>query len=98
MADTQEMPLFEEDNKDFETLPIQNPWASSSKSLGKRKAVAILGRVNMDSGSSTARPSNVSKMGSGQPSTRQARPLVDILDDQPTEKDSIDEDWRGRLL
>ncbi|KAG6839418.1 hypothetical protein C0991_002712, partial [Blastosporella zonata] len=43
MGNTQEMPLFEEDNKDFETLLVQNPWASS-KSLGKRKARAILGR------------------------------------------------------
>ncbi|KAG6839497.1 hypothetical protein C0991_002143, partial [Blastosporella zonata] len=51
MGNTQEMPLFEEDNKDFETLLVQNPWASS-KSLGKRKAGAILGRVSMDSGPS----------------------------------------------
>ncbi|KAG6858015.1 hypothetical protein C0991_004022 [Blastosporella zonata] len=44
MTDTQEMPLFEEDNKDFVTLPVQKPLASS-KSLGKRKAKEILGGV-----------------------------------------------------
>ncbi|KAG6839141.1 hypothetical protein C0991_005468 [Blastosporella zonata] len=44
MGDMQEMPLFEEDNKDFVTWPVRKPWASS-KSLGKRKAGAILGRV-----------------------------------------------------
>ncbi|KAG6839109.1 hypothetical protein C0991_005728, partial [Blastosporella zonata] len=49
MGDTQEMPLFKEDNKDFETSPVQKPWASSSKSLGKRKADAISGRVDKDS-------------------------------------------------
>ncbi|KAG6852132.1 hypothetical protein C0991_002796, partial [Blastosporella zonata] len=36
MTDTQEMPLFEEDNKDFVTLLVQKPFASS-KSLGKKK-------------------------------------------------------------
>ncbi|KAG6864075.1 hypothetical protein C0991_000336 [Blastosporella zonata] len=97
MGDTQEMPLFEEDNKDFETLPVRKPWASS-KSLGKRKAGAILGRVNMDSGPSNARPSKVSKMGSRQPSTKQARPLVDILDAHPTEKDSIDKGLEGEIV
>ncbi|KAG6839309.1 hypothetical protein C0991_003796 [Blastosporella zonata] len=42
MGDTQEMPLFKEDNKDFVTLPVQKPYASL-KSLGKRKAGEILG-------------------------------------------------------
>ncbi|KAG6859458.1 hypothetical protein C0991_000658, partial [Blastosporella zonata] len=51
MTNTQEMPLFEEDNKDFVTLPVRKPLASS-KSLGKRKAREILGGVNMDSGPS----------------------------------------------
>ncbi|KAG6851744.1 hypothetical protein C0991_006568, partial [Blastosporella zonata] len=96
MGDTQEMPVFEEDNKDFETLPVQKPWALS-KSLGKRKAGAILGRVNMDSGPSNARPSKVSKTGSGQPSTKQAKPLLDILDAHPTEKDSIDKGLEGEI-
>ncbi|KAG6851724.1 hypothetical protein C0991_006724, partial [Blastosporella zonata] len=83
MGDTQEMPLFEENNKDFETLPVRKPWALS-KSLGKRKTGAISGGVNMDSGPSNVRPSKVSKTGSGQPSTKQARPLVDILGAHPT--------------
>ncbi|KAG6851312.1 hypothetical protein C0991_009455, partial [Blastosporella zonata] len=77
MTDTQEMPLFEEDNKDFETSPVRKPYASS-KSLGKRKACEILGRVNMDSGPSNTRPAKVSKTGSGQPSTKQAKAMVDI--------------------
>ncbi|KAG6859545.1 hypothetical protein C0991_000541 [Blastosporella zonata] len=42
MTDTQEMPLFEEDNKDFETSPVQKSY-STSEGLGKRKAAAILG-------------------------------------------------------
>ncbi|KAG6851938.1 hypothetical protein C0991_004785 [Blastosporella zonata] len=79
----QEMPLFEEDNKDFVTSPVRKPFASS-KSLGKRKAGTILGRVNMDSGPSNTRPSKVSKMGSGQPSTKQAKAPVDILEAHPT--------------
>ncbi|KAG6838744.1 hypothetical protein C0991_009016, partial [Blastosporella zonata] len=83
MTDTQEMPLFEEDNKDFVTLLVQKPYASS-KSLGKRKAGETLGRVNMDSRPSNARPSKVSKMGPGQPSKKQAKAPVDILDAHPT--------------
>ncbi|KAG6839091.1 hypothetical protein C0991_005895, partial [Blastosporella zonata] len=43
MTDAQEMPLFEEDNKDFETSLVQKPY-STSEGLGKRKAAAILGR------------------------------------------------------
>ncbi|KAG6862781.1 hypothetical protein C0991_010229, partial [Blastosporella zonata] len=78
MTDTQEMPLFEEDNKDFVTLLVQKPL-TSSKSLGKRKAKEILGRVSMDSGPSNTRPSKVLKTGSGQPSTKQAKAPVDIL-------------------
>ncbi|KAG6851794.1 hypothetical protein C0991_005907 [Blastosporella zonata] len=39
MGDTLEMPLFEEDNKDFETSPVQKPY-STSEGLGKRKAAA----------------------------------------------------------
>ncbi|KAG6863643.1 hypothetical protein C0991_004424 [Blastosporella zonata] len=38
----------------------------------------------MDSGPSNARPSKVSKTGSGQPSTKQAKPLVDISGAHPT--------------
>ncbi|KAG6851734.1 hypothetical protein C0991_006620, partial [Blastosporella zonata] len=41
MGDTWEMPLFKEDKKDFVTLPVQKPYATS-ESLGKRKAGAIL--------------------------------------------------------
>ncbi|KAG6839308.1 hypothetical protein C0991_003807 [Blastosporella zonata] len=96
MTDTQEMPLFEEDNKDFVTLPVQKPFASS-KSLGKRKAGAISGRVSMDSGPSNARPSKVSKTGSGQPSTKQAKPPVDILDAHPTNKDLVDKGLEGDI-
>ncbi|KAG6838958.1 hypothetical protein C0991_007017 [Blastosporella zonata] len=78
MTDTQEMPLFEEDNKDFVTLPVRKPLASS-KSLGKRKVKEISGRVNMDSGPSNARPTKILITGSGQPSTKQAKAPVDIL-------------------
>ncbi|KAG6839275.1 hypothetical protein C0991_004189, partial [Blastosporella zonata] len=96
MTDTQEMPLSEEDNKDFVTLPVQKPFASS-KSLGKRKAEEILGGVNMGSGPSNARPSKVSKTGSGQPSTKQAKPMVDISDAHPTDKDSINKELEGDI-
>ncbi|KAG6862615.1 hypothetical protein C0991_011215, partial [Blastosporella zonata] len=44
MGDTLEMPLFEEDNKDFETSPVQKSY-STSEGLGKRKAREILGGV-----------------------------------------------------
>ncbi|KAG6838135.1 hypothetical protein C0991_001575, partial [Blastosporella zonata] len=44
MTDAQEMPLFEEDNKDFETSPVQKSY-STSEGLGKRKAAAISGGV-----------------------------------------------------
>ncbi|KAG6839330.1 hypothetical protein C0991_003593 [Blastosporella zonata] len=91
MTNTQEMPLFEEDNKDFVTSLVRKPFASS-KSLGKRKAREILGRVNIDSGLSNARPSKVSKTGSGQPSTKQAKAPVDILEAHPTDKESVDEE------
>ncbi|KAG6838206.1 hypothetical protein C0991_001079, partial [Blastosporella zonata] len=42
MTDTMEMPLFEEDNKDFETSPVRKPY-STSEGLGKRKAREISG-------------------------------------------------------
>ncbi|KAG6851035.1 hypothetical protein C0991_009846 [Blastosporella zonata] len=86
MTHTLEMPLFEEDNKDFETLPVRKPY-STSEGLGKRKAREILGGVNMDSGPSNARPAKVSKTGSGQPSTKQAKGPVDILGAHVTDKD-----------
>ncbi|KAG6838057.1 hypothetical protein C0991_002254, partial [Blastosporella zonata] len=44
MTDVIEMPLFEEDNKDFETSPARKPY-STSEGLGKRKAAAISGGV-----------------------------------------------------
>ncbi|KAG6849672.1 hypothetical protein C0991_011162, partial [Blastosporella zonata] len=78
MTDAQEMPLFKEDNKDFETSPVQKPY-STSEGVGKRKARKILGGANMGSGPSSARPTKVSKTGSGEPSTKQAKALVDIL-------------------
>ncbi|KAG6849304.1 hypothetical protein C0991_011923, partial [Blastosporella zonata] len=64
MGDTLEMPLFEEDNKDFETSPVQKSY-STSEGLGKRKAAAISGGVNVGSGPSNARPTKISKTGSG---------------------------------
>ncbi|KAG6859578.1 hypothetical protein C0991_000487, partial [Blastosporella zonata] len=44
MTNAMEIPLFEEDNKDFETSPVQKSY-STSEGLGKRKAREILGRV-----------------------------------------------------
>ncbi|KAG6838653.1 hypothetical protein C0991_009943, partial [Blastosporella zonata] len=77
MGDTTEMPLFEEDNKDFETSLVQKSY-STSEGLGKRKAAAISGGASMGSGPSNARPAKVSKTGPGQPSTKQAKAPVDI--------------------
>ncbi|KAG6838859.1 hypothetical protein C0991_007901, partial [Blastosporella zonata] len=96
MTDTQEMPLFEEDNKDFETSPVQKSY-STSEGLGKRKACEILGGVDMGSGLSNARPTKVSKTGSGQPSTKQAKVPVDILGAHTTDKDSVDEGLEGDI-
>ncbi|KAG6851748.1 hypothetical protein C0991_006504 [Blastosporella zonata] len=73
MTDTQEMPLFEEDNKDFVTSP------------------------NMDSGPSNVRPTKVSKTGSGQPSTKQAKVPVDILGAHATDKDLVDKGLEGDI-
>ncbi|KAG6838195.1 hypothetical protein C0991_001126, partial [Blastosporella zonata] len=42
MGSTLEMPLFEEDSKDFETSPVQKSY-STSEGLGKRKAREISG-------------------------------------------------------
>ncbi|KAG6847716.1 hypothetical protein C0991_001470 [Blastosporella zonata] len=42
MGNTLEMPLFEEDSKDFETSLVQKSY-STSEGLGKRKAAAISG-------------------------------------------------------
>ncbi|KAG6839175.1 hypothetical protein C0991_005209 [Blastosporella zonata] len=97
MTDTQEMPLFEEDNKDFETSPVRKSY-STSEGLGKRKAAAILGGVNMGSGPSNARPAKVSKTGSGQPSTKQAKVPVDILGAHATDKDLVDEGLEGDIV
>ncbi|KAG6838387.1 hypothetical protein C0991_012118, partial [Blastosporella zonata] len=77
MTDAMEMPLFEEDNKDFETSLVRKSY-STSEGLGKRKAREILGGVNVGSGPSNARPAKISKTGSGQPSTKQAKAMVDI--------------------
>ncbi|KAG6839469.1 hypothetical protein C0991_002281 [Blastosporella zonata] len=97
MTDTQEMPLFKEDNKDFVTLPVQKPFASS-KSLGKRKAAEILGGVSMGSGPSNARPTKVLKTGSGQPSTKQTKVPVDVLGAHATDKDLVDEGLEGDIV
>ncbi|KAG6862818.1 hypothetical protein C0991_010040, partial [Blastosporella zonata] len=96
MTDTLEMPLFEEDNKDFETSPVQKSY-STSEGLGKRKAREISGGVNMDSGPSSARPTKVSKTGSGQPSTKQAKVPVDILGAHTTDKELVDEGLKGDI-
>ncbi|KAG6838724.1 hypothetical protein C0991_009191, partial [Blastosporella zonata] len=96
MTDTQEMPLFEEDNKDFVTSPVQKPFASS-KSLGKRKAAEILGGVSTGSGPSNARPTKVLKTGSGQPLTKQTKAMVDISAAHATDKDSVDERLEGNI-
>ncbi|KAG6863415.1 hypothetical protein C0991_005918, partial [Blastosporella zonata] len=91
-----EMPPFEEDNKDFETSPVQKPY-STSEGLGKRKAREILGRVSMGSGPSSARPAKISKTGSGQPSTKQAKAMVDISAAHATDKDLINEGLEGDI-
>ncbi|KAG6851325.1 hypothetical protein C0991_009372, partial [Blastosporella zonata] len=77
MGDTLEMPLFKEDNKDFETSPVQKSY-STLEGLGKRKAREISGGVNVGSGPSNTRPTKISKAGSGQPSTKQPKAMVDI--------------------
>ncbi|KAG6839095.1 hypothetical protein C0991_005853 [Blastosporella zonata] len=96
MTDAMDMPLFEEDNKDFETSPVQKSY-STSEGLGKRKAREILGGVNMGSGPSNARPTKVSKTGSGQPSTKQTKAMVDISAAHATDKDSVDEGLEGDI-
>ncbi|KAG6851769.1 hypothetical protein C0991_006315 [Blastosporella zonata] len=96
MTDTMEMPFFKEDNKDFETSPVQKSY-STSEGLGKRKAAAILGGAGMGSGPSNARPAKISKTGSGQPSTKQAKVPVDILGAHATDKDSVDEGLEGDI-
>ncbi|KAG6863786.1 hypothetical protein C0991_003225 [Blastosporella zonata] len=64
---------------------------------GKRKAQEILGRVNMDSGPSNARPAKILNTGSGQPSTKQAKAMVDILGAHATDKDLVDEGLEGDI-
>ncbi|KAG6838794.1 hypothetical protein C0991_008389 [Blastosporella zonata] len=96
MTDAMEMPLFKEDNKDFETLPVQKSY-STSEGLGKRKAAAISGGASMGNGPSNARPAKISKTGSGQPSTKQAKVPVDILGAHATDKDSVDEGLEGSI-
>ncbi|KAG6838932.1 hypothetical protein C0991_007193, partial [Blastosporella zonata] len=96
MTDAMEMPLFEEDNKDFETSPVRKSY-STSEGLCKRKAREISGRVNTGSGPSNARPTKISKTGSGQPSTKQAKAMVDILGAHATDKDSVDEGLEGDI-
>ncbi|KAG6862918.1 hypothetical protein C0991_009472 [Blastosporella zonata] len=96
MGDTLEMPLFEEDNKDFETSPVRKSY-STSEGLGKRKAAAISGGASMGSGPSNARPAKVSKTGSGQPSTKQAKAPVDISGAYFTDKDSVDDGLEGDI-
>ncbi|KAG6863542.1 hypothetical protein C0991_005210 [Blastosporella zonata] len=91
-----EMPLFEEDNKDFETSPVRKPY-STSEGLGKWKAAAISGGASMGSGPSNTRPTKVSKTGSGQPSTKPAKAMVDISAAHATDKDSVDEGLEGDI-
>ncbi|KAG6852026.1 hypothetical protein C0991_003802 [Blastosporella zonata] len=96
MTDTLEMPLFEEDNKDFETSLVQKSY-STSEGLGKRKAGRISGGANSGSGPSNARPTKISKTGSSQPSTKQAKAIVDISAAHATDKDSVDEGLEGDI-
>ncbi|KAG6863517.1 hypothetical protein C0991_005336 [Blastosporella zonata] len=96
MTDAQEMPLFEEDNKDFETSPVQKSY-STSEGLGKRKAGVILGGANTGRGPSNARPTKISKTGSSQPSTKQAKAMVDISAAHATDKDLVDEGLEGDI-
>ncbi|KAG6838743.1 hypothetical protein C0991_009025 [Blastosporella zonata] len=96
MTDTMEMPLFAEDNKDFETSPVRKPYATLER-LGKRKAGAVSGRVNMGSGSLNARPTKILKTGAGQPSTKQAKVLVNISGAHATDKDSVNEGLEGDI-
>ncbi|KAG6838818.1 hypothetical protein C0991_008152 [Blastosporella zonata] len=96
MGDTLEMPLFEEDNKDFETSPVRKSY-STSEGLGKRKAAEISGGASMGSGPSNARPAKTSKTGPSQPSTKQAKVPVDILGAHATDKDSVDEGLEGDI-
>ncbi|KAG6851807.1 hypothetical protein C0991_005854 [Blastosporella zonata] len=51
----------------------------------------------MGSGPSNARPTKVSKTGSGPPSTKQAKVPVDILGAHVTDKDSVDEGLEGDI-
>ncbi|KAG6838787.1 hypothetical protein C0991_008461, partial [Blastosporella zonata] len=51
----------------------------------------------MGSGPSNARPTKVSKTGSGQPSTKQAKVPVDISGAHATDKDSVDEGLEGSI-
>ncbi|KAG6847252.1 hypothetical protein C0991_002181 [Blastosporella zonata] len=77
MGSTLEMPLFKEDSKDFETSPVRKSY-STSEGLGKRKAREISGGANVGSGPSNARPTKILKTGSGQPSAKQAKAMIDI--------------------
>ncbi|KAG6838186.1 hypothetical protein C0991_011518, partial [Blastosporella zonata] len=96
MTDTLEMPLLEEDNKDFETSPVQKSY-STLEGLGKRKAAGILGGANLGSGPSNSRPTKISKTGSSQPSTKQAKAMVDISAAHATDKDLTDEGLEGDI-
>ncbi|KAG6846267.1 hypothetical protein C0991_003689, partial [Blastosporella zonata] len=51
----------------------------------------------MGSGPSNARPTKVSKTGSGQPSTKQAKAPVDISGAHATDKDLVDEGLEGDI-
>ncbi|KAG6851145.1 hypothetical protein C0991_009615, partial [Blastosporella zonata] len=97
MTDTLEMLLFKENNKDFETLPVQKSY-STSEGLGKRKAGVISGGASTGSGPSNARPTKISKTRSSQPSTKQAKAMVDILAAHATDKDSVDEGLEGDIV
>ncbi|KAG6837339.1 hypothetical protein C0991_003096, partial [Blastosporella zonata] len=52
---------------------------------------------NTGSGPLNARPTKISKTGSGQPSTKQAKAMVDILAAHATYKDSVDEGLEGNI-
>ncbi|KAG6839105.1 hypothetical protein C0991_005754 [Blastosporella zonata] len=91
MTDMLEMPLFEEDNKDFETSPVQNSYA-----WGKGRRQQFWAEL-MGIGPSNTRPTKILKTGSSQPSTKQAKAMVDILAAHVTDKDLVDEGLEGDI-
>ncbi|KAG6838790.1 hypothetical protein C0991_005872, partial [Blastosporella zonata] len=57
----------------------------------------FFGGANVGSGPSNARPTKISKTGSGQPSAKQPKAMIDILAAHATDKDSVDEGLEGDI-